>query len=577
MSKLCLIAVLLCLVGALVGANILHADDPFTQGTTIVRLTPMQRESLSSYIEVTRDRLERVVEDARGMPLPEAELLYTNALILIVMESYRLEGRTELLTRYVINQGLEMAYGVPSADGKELAKRGVLPTDVRYQGLRVLVLEDSVKMALSVLPEDKKVLEDGELIDLPFIPFAYTRLKVARMWSAAIFSEKTQYLFMLKLLDHWLSTVASSDQLHQARLASHILEVEQILRQENLKLRAKDLKYMSSRLRDMRKLVRRVLEQEARSVDGLPYPEVLKKYSQSIAGARAQYEDQEKSALVAARSEEDERRKKDRIWRIRSELSASVNLNNEKGGAAHFELDRVLRDTKAPAYDGRTIHIDLKARAYKTVDATSFSRSQVRARVMNEAVDSAKYVCKVEEEADGICDESKDSWASFVHGGAVFKRNAGTTPEWTENSISAYTIGLRWNARTREGYFVKGDIGIAQPGLNVTAKTDGSGFQLRYFDASLEAGYRAGNGFKLSNRFNTSLGHGNYIDHDAYPGMTFFGEIENELKVRLPHMPVYASWTAERQSVKHEAPGTDSPVKPWRSNSQHMFNMGIDF
>ena len=573
---------LITLLAFVFAATNLYAEDPFAQGTSVVRLTPMQRESLNSYIEITRDRLERVVEDVRGVPLAQAERLYANALIATVLDSYRLEGRTELLTRYAINQGLEIAYGVPSADGKELAKYGILPADDRYQGLRVLVLEDSVKLALAVLPEDKKVLENGELIDLPFIPFAYKRLKVARMWSAAVFSEQTQYLFMLRVLEHWLSTVAAGDQLHQARLASQILEVEQLLRQEN-KTVSKDIKYISSHLRDMRKLVRRVLDLEERSAKDILYPQALKDFSKNISGETTLQHQQKEKPSVLDLSQEDSRRKKDKIWKMRRDVSASVNSNGEIGGRASLELDHVLRDTNAPGNPvenmykmDREIHIDLTARAYKKADELSFSRTQVRARVINEAYDP-DYTCKIEEEADGICDENQDSGVSFVHGGVVFKRNAGTAPEWTENSVSAYTIGTRWTARTQQGYYAKGDFGFMQPGLNLTGNGESTGLQLRYFDAALEAGYQTKNGFKLSNRVNGSLGHGDYLDGQAHSELTFFGEVENELKVQLPHVPVYASWNAELQTVKHEVPDGASPAKPWRSNSQHLFNLGVDF
>ena len=577
--------------------------NPFSEGTQKTRLTAAQRESLSSFIEATRDRLERVVEDVRGMPHPEAERLYKDALIATVIDSYRLEGRTELLTRYVINQGLELTYGIPTADGKSLTSRGVLPSDDRYQGLRVLILEDSVNLALAVLPEDEKILKNGELIDLPFIPFAYTRLKVARMWSAGIFGEKTQYLFMLKIFEHWLSTVATTDQLHQVRLASQILEVERFVGREDPKIHLKDKQHVSSRLREMRKLVRRVLAQEVNSIEGFTYPGALKHYSAKVVGtllkaekddaeaeinrlmivndwskvrATERYEEGKMSERRHILRKEDERRNSDKFWKMRGSVAASLNSDGEAGGKVGFELDQVLRDTKVPG-DGHFAHIDVTARGYKNADENGLSRSQVRARVIHEWTD---LTCKAAEQADGICDESRNSGASFNILGAVFKRNTGTVPERTENSVSLYTLGTRWTAQSKDGYFLKGDIAVVQPGLNLTGDANTTGWQLRYFDASLKAGYRAENGFEFSNRLSTSMGHGDYVtENDAR--FTYFGELENELKVRLPHVPLYVSWNAERQSVKPEEStpvlSSSMPDKPWQSKNQHMFNLGVDF
>lgn len=581
-----------------------YAGNPFSEGVQKIRLTNGQRESLRTYIEATRERLERVVDDVRGVPLSDAERLYKQALIDTVIDSYRLEGRPELLTRYVINQGLELAYGVPAADGNGLTSAGVLPRDDRYQGLRVLVLEDSVHLALAVLPEDTKVLEAGELIDLPFLPLAYTRLKVARSWSAAVFSETTQYLFVLKLLEHWLTSVASSDQLHQARLASHLLEVEQLLKKELPKKRLKNKKYVSSRLRELRRLMRRMIDQEVRNVEGLNYPEALTAFSaRTVFGAKSdgsgaltvdfvdsdldgEISDAERVHAIEQGSQsarylkiqaEDEIRNADRMWLLKTSLAVSRDLNSQSGGQVDFELDKVRRDTKSPADYGKDAHVDFTARAYKKSDESKFSRTQIKTRVVYQG---SRNWCEETAQSGSTCDESNARWVAFRGGGVVYKRNVGSVPDWTENSVSVLTLGVAWSASSENGYFISGDVGGFQPGYNLSNDNHKNGWQFRWIDAAIETGFRAKNGFKISNRLSTSFAHGNY--RDSASSLTFFGEMENELKIRFSYVPITASWNAERQSALIEVPDVaagerDLPENPWRTTVQNMFNLGVDF
>lgn len=206
------------------------AESPFEQGTAVVKLTNEERANLEQYINQSKAVLELALEDARGKSIAGARDLYLKAIRKVVIDSYGSRPRTELLMRFVLNQALELTYGVPTADGKAISQPGVL-ANASNTDLMTVILEDSIKIALKYVEADFDAVKKSSMLDLPFVELASRRLAYARGWVAAILEEERTAALLQSILQHWLNTVARADQLHQAKLALEIREIDGTLKE----------------------------------------------------------------------------------------------------------------------------------------------------------------------------------------------------------------------------------------------------------------------------------------------------------------------------------------------------------
>lgn len=556
-----------------------YSADPFSEGTTVVRLSAAQRESLRSFIETTRERLERAVEDAQGKTLREAEALYKEAVIAAVLDSYRLEPRTELLTRYALNQGLEIAYGVPSVDGQGLKRVGVLPQDDRHQGVRVVVYEDSIALALAVLLQDKKAVEAGALIDLPFLPFAYTRLHAGRFWSAAIFSETTAYLMSLRLLEHWLAAVGSSNQLHQARVASEILEVEKLLAQENKKSILKSSIRTAKRVRELRKIIRRLLDGEVRATSDLEYP-------YELTGLKEKFEASSTIVPYISTAPKVEIIEKSKNHIFERELAATYTADGQYGAAGkasiHFgRLGSDLSEQNNPREEGSVgFRLSLEARGVSNKERTASEYLEVHPKVAILSTVSAD-----ECSSDAVdCRRDQRSWHEIgfpLNVGFREYRNKRLGRDESTIYFQPITFqGESWKdagaglKRVMRYQVVPIELGS---NLRVNGKLDIDGsFQARFGETEFALGLASKSGGLISNSTRAFVGvRASNGPNPEEPRKYFLG-LENELRVKFPRLPLYTSWVWHKEGLKIINEDESIP-NTWKYDTQHWFNLGTNF
>jgi len=208
----------------------LRAENPFQEGVKRVELTPQERNSLKAYANNSKTKLDRAMRDAEGKPLAEANKIYLLAIKAVVIESYQEKRRSELLMRMALNQALELTFGVPTEDGRNVEARGVL-SDIGNTDLLTVILEDSIKLALKYYQDDREAIEKGTLINLPYITFAQTHLNLGKTWLSSVNEWSLQFALSKALLEQWQTTVLQEDHMSQVRIAEAILDVEDALKQ----------------------------------------------------------------------------------------------------------------------------------------------------------------------------------------------------------------------------------------------------------------------------------------------------------------------------------------------------------
>lgn len=546
------------------------ADNAFSEGTTVVRLTRTERESLSQFIEATRERLTRALEDARGAALADAEQIYLDAVIETVIDSYRLGDRTELLTRYALNQGLELAYGVPTADGRELSRKGVLPDDERYQGLRTLVLEDSIVLAMAVLPEDRRAVEAGELLDLPFLAFGYARLKMSRLWSAAVFSETTLYALSIRVLEHWLASVGSSDQDHKARVASEILEVERVLRKERHNVILKDPKRVARRVRELRKLIRRLLDGEARALENQPYPKALSELMTVAIVLTPNEQGQsevEQPSVSPRRSRQTDNESGETRFEMDASVAAAARADGTVGGRVRGEIYRVDTGSGVPVHKGFTAALGYDVFGFAKTDETSFDYSSVNLRLL------PRYVSG----SDGK--EFEKNWIAYNFLGVGYRHHKNGKFDETEEALFVEPVGFRAKIENINENNTRWQLGVD---LNLEAsmirndphKTSSVGVK-----AQMEGGYVGQSGWGVHDRVSLRMNFSNYDgngDKDDGGGGNDM-QAENEFQITAPRKygGFYGSYTVRYEQLRYEGAAVEELVV--KSDPQHWFSLGAKF
>lgn len=172
-----------------------ETPNPFEQGTVRVQLTDSERDNLMQYVNQSKAALEAALEEAKGRSLGDTARIYSRVIQKIVMESYAARPRAELLMRFILNQALELTYGVPNATGTRLVKPGILKDAVNTD-LSTVILEDSIRLALHYVQSDFDAIRAQSPIDLPYIAMANTRLSLASTWADSVLEDAQGALFL---------------------------------------------------------------------------------------------------------------------------------------------------------------------------------------------------------------------------------------------------------------------------------------------------------------------------------------------------------------------------------------------
>lgn len=538
-----------------------NAGSPFDEGTKTVRLSSAERESLSYFIEATRESLNRAIEDARGAALADAEQIYLDAIIGAVIASQKIEPRPELLTRYALNQGLEIAYGVPSADGTAIDRAGTLPIDARYLGLRVVVLEDSIRLALAFLPEDQKAIEASELIDLPFMQLAYTRLKTARLWLAAVFSETTRYTMNLRVLEHWLAAAGASEQSHRAKVASEILEVERVLSKERPKRVLKDSKKIARRVRELNKLIRRILETEVAATSGLRSFEALADYEKNTLPQMRPNEGSDGRVLYRT-SNGYERSENSGVNGpvAHGYVAGSLVTGNGYGGRGEFEVLNVDSGSGIPT----SRLMGFRLRADHMGRATRLSAESMWGETFRRETSTLKSTLV-------------KSWEALTFLRPVLRYARNEQTGWSEKTVGISVGGLRGavtSINEKSTFSFDYEIGIGEFAKHFADSH--KSFQLRLANLNAVLGYERNSGLGISDTFRAGLAFDNYgPDSDGFSDATMF-ELENEMAISFPKN-LYASWLVRWQSREISQGHDNDDPRNKKSDTQHWFNLGVKY
>ncbi|OFZ74083.1 MAG: hypothetical protein A3K03_11815 [Bdellovibrionales bacterium RIFOXYD1_FULL_44_7] len=99
--------------------------------------------------------------------------------------------------------------------------------------LLTLILEDSVKLAIHYYKDDRKAIQEGSLLKLPYSALARDRITLAKnKWLASVLEWRYRYAFSVTALKHWLSTIANEEQLNRTYFAEEITEADDFIKAE---------------------------------------------------------------------------------------------------------------------------------------------------------------------------------------------------------------------------------------------------------------------------------------------------------------------------------------------------------
>lgn len=217
----------------------LAAGNPFEAGTKTVKLSEAERDNLLQYVNQSRATLEAAIDEAKGKSLDLMRTIYSKAARRVVLDSFSSKPRSELLLRFMLNQALELTDGIPTADGKHIAKPGVLANSAN-RDVMVLILEDSIRLALEYVAVDLEAIQKSTLLDLPYVTAATRKLHLAKHWVSSVLEVELTEALLQKTLQHWLNTVAAADQLHQAAHAVEIRDIDEVLKETEIAIMERD-------------------------------------------------------------------------------------------------------------------------------------------------------------------------------------------------------------------------------------------------------------------------------------------------------------------------------------------------
>lgn len=211
-------------------ASTTSTANPFSDGTGRQRLSAEEKQTLLEYADNARAILTQARDTASGMTVTDKKEIYLNAIIKVVMDSFKDKKREELILRQALNQSLELTVGVPSASGEITPGTGILKS-AKYDGLVVTILENSISIALKYFTDDRAAIMKQDLAQMPLMQFAQMRLRSAITWNASVIDMPTSHKFMSAVLQQWLNTAIHPNNLLKVTFAEEITGAEAALDQ----------------------------------------------------------------------------------------------------------------------------------------------------------------------------------------------------------------------------------------------------------------------------------------------------------------------------------------------------------
>jgi aryl carrier-like protein len=203
--------------------------NPFDQGTIAISLTPQAQSDLLQFVNQSRVTLQQALTTGTGQDRQTQSETYLAAVKSVVVSSYGVQPRAELLLRVILNQALQLTGGIPSADGSYIQVPGVL-AQAEYQNLLPIILSDSIQLALKYSANDQDAVTKNQLVDLPIAEVALERLQLAQRWERSVLELDLAAAFEKTVLQQWLNLMVSQDALHQAAFAVSITQVSQAVK-----------------------------------------------------------------------------------------------------------------------------------------------------------------------------------------------------------------------------------------------------------------------------------------------------------------------------------------------------------
>jgi len=227
---------LLCALGAYSDSNTVN---PFLDGTERRQLTEFEQSYLLEYIEKSTLILNEALEKAQGEVFDDALNIYEKAIKEVVIYSFNNKYFSELLMRVVLNQAMELVFGVSGASGSKYLTDGLLENAVN-KDIKRLILEDSINLALKYKTRDIDIVKRNDVTFLPFVKLSFDRLYLVKKWLSGVIESKFQYEFLKTTLNQWLNVALNLNGLEIQLYAEELLEVDTILENEDGRTEAED-------------------------------------------------------------------------------------------------------------------------------------------------------------------------------------------------------------------------------------------------------------------------------------------------------------------------------------------------
>lgn len=205
-----------------------YADDE-DEGTERKLLSERDRAALREFANSSKAQLEKALRQADGGTVQERVAIYVSAICDVRSASKKMNSGSELLMRFALNQGLDLTYG--TGCGRKLGKRPGVLQGSRHDVLMAKILKDSIDLAISYYQDDRKAIESGMLLELPFNRFSAERLKIAReRWIPVVGDNwRLAYDLQVALLYQWMNAANHEQNSERHLLADELYQTNDIL------------------------------------------------------------------------------------------------------------------------------------------------------------------------------------------------------------------------------------------------------------------------------------------------------------------------------------------------------------
>ena len=225
--------------------SISHAEgkNPYKDGVEKIILTEQELEDIKSYVVNSKFLLEEALKKAEGKNINKQIVIYHSVIREVVLYSYKNKGYDELLMRMILNQSLELVFGVPKSDGIGYVKKGLL-NNLVSDDLIVSILKDHIVMAKDNAKIDLESLESGD----PFNVFSFNEVALKKLamnvkWIAGIFSVELQNKVYQLAIDRFISTVKRDENLMQKNVNEIIYYIYELERSNYFDIYKKNRAY----------------------------------------------------------------------------------------------------------------------------------------------------------------------------------------------------------------------------------------------------------------------------------------------------------------------------------------------